>query len=72
VTTPAPETLDREKDKLFLTDAEMIGRLGVPQRLLRPFLPALESNYGFPQNPPSLGIGDTGGYPVLRADGKPP
>jgi hypothetical protein len=29
---PAPETLEREKDKLYLTDAELIRRLGVPEK----------------------------------------
>ena len=30
MTAPHPATLDREKDKLYVTDAELIRRLGVP------------------------------------------
>jgi hypothetical protein len=41
LTAPSRETIEREKDKLFLTDAEMIRRLGAPEKLLRPLLPAL-------------------------------
>ncbi len=48
MTMPAPETLEREKDKLYLTDAEMIRRIGVPDKTLRSILPALETKYGFP------------------------
>lgn len=55
MTTPAPETLEREKDKLYLTDAELIRRLGVPEKLLRPMLPGLEKNYGFPKKSPLFG-----------------
>ena len=28
MTTPAPDTLEREKDKLYVTDAELIRRMG--------------------------------------------
>lgn len=49
MTTPGPETLEREKDKLFLTDAELIRRLGVPEKIMRPMLPGPEANYGFPR-----------------------
>ncbi len=55
MTLPAPETLDREKDKLYLTDAELIRRLGVPDRTLRPILPSLETKYGFPPKQPLFG-----------------
>jgi hypothetical protein len=55
MTTPAPETLEREKDKLYLTDAELIRRIGVPDRILRPMLPGLEKNYGFPKKSPLFG-----------------
>ncbi len=46
---PSPETLEREKEKLYLTDAELIRRLGVPDKIIRPMLPALESKFGFPE-----------------------
>ena len=46
---PAEETLEREKNKLYLTDAELIRRLGVPDKIMRNMLPGLESKYGFPR-----------------------
>jgi hypothetical protein len=49
MTTPAPETLEREKDKLYLTDAELIRRIGVPEKTMRSMLPGLESKYSFPR-----------------------
>lgn len=52
---PAPETLEREKDKLYLNDAELIRRLGVPEKILRPILPALETKYAFPRKQPLFG-----------------
>jgi hypothetical protein len=35
MTSPSPETVAREADKLFLTDAEMIRWLGVPEKEMR-------------------------------------
>lgn len=55
MTTPAPHTLEREKDKLYLTDAELIRRLGVPEKVMRPMLPGLERDYGFPKKSPLFG-----------------
>lgn len=55
MTSPAAETLEREKDKLYLTDAELIRRLGVPEKVMRPMLPGLEKNYGFPLKSPLFG-----------------
>jgi hypothetical protein len=51
MTAPCPETLDREKDKLLLTDAEIIRRLGVPYKIGLDAIRALDSNprSGFPQ-----------------------
>jgi hypothetical protein len=34
MTMPAADTLEREKDKLYLTDAELVRRLGVPEKTL--------------------------------------
>ncbi len=48
MTAPAPETLEREKEKFYVTDAEMIRKIGVPEKTIRAMLPALESKYGFP------------------------
>lgn len=47
--TIRPETLEREKDKLFLTDAELIRYLGVPERIARPVLQHFEATAGFPK-----------------------
>ena len=55
MTAPAPETLEREKDKLYLLDAELIRRLGVPEKTMRSMLPGLEKNYGFPKKSPLFG-----------------
>lgn len=47
---PAPDTLEREKDKLWLTDAELIRRMGVPERVARATLTELDKRgTGFPQ-----------------------
>jgi hypothetical protein len=32
MTMPAAHTIEREKDKLYLSDAELIRRIGVPER----------------------------------------
>jgi hypothetical protein len=55
MTMPAPKTLEREKDKLYLTDAELVRRLGVPEKTLRSMLPNLELRYGFPRKQPLFG-----------------
>lgn len=55
MTSPRPETLEREKDKLFLTDVELIRWLGVPDKVIRPLLPALETKYNFPRKQPLFG-----------------
>lgn len=55
MTAPAPEKLEREKDKLYLSDAELFRRLGVPEKTLRSMLPGLEKNWGFPPKSPIFG-----------------
>jgi hypothetical protein len=35
MTAPARETLESEKDKFFVTDAELIRRLGAPEKIAR-------------------------------------
>jgi hypothetical protein len=55
MTMPSPETLEREKDKLYLLDSELIRRLGVPDKVMRRMLPALETKYGFPRKQPFFG-----------------
>jgi hypothetical protein len=52
MTTPAPETIAREQGKLYVSDAELIRRIGVPEKYMRKILPGLESNYGFPRKQP--------------------
>jgi hypothetical protein len=50
MTKPQPETIEGEKDKLFVTDAEMIRRLGVPEKIARPVIRHLDSKVtGFPK-----------------------
>lgn len=51
MTAPGPETREREKDKLLVTDAELIRILGVPERQARLALRALDDNprSGFPR-----------------------
>jgi hypothetical protein len=55
MTSPAPETIEREKGKLYLSDAEMIRKIGVPEKHMRKILPGLESKYGFPRKQPLFG-----------------
>lgn len=45
---PRPETVEREKDKLFLTDAELLRRLGVPEKIGRKMLRELSQDPTFP------------------------
>lgn len=65
MTTPAAETLEREKDKLYLTDAELLRRLGVPPKLVKPLLPALEAKHAFPKK--SAFFGDRRYWPAVKA-----
>ncbi len=38
MTAPSPETLERERDRLYVTDAELIRRMGVPEPELLAFI----------------------------------
>lgn len=49
MTQPAPETVERERDKLFITDAELIRWLGVPENIARPLIKELEEKRAFPR-----------------------
>ena len=49
MTRPAPETIEREGNKLWITDAELIRWLGVPERLARAAIQELESKANFPK-----------------------
>jgi len=44
MTTPAAETIEREQGKLYLSDAELIRRLGVPGKHMRKILPGKDQN----------------------------
>jgi hypothetical protein len=59
VTTPAPETLESERGKLYVTDAELIRRLGVPDKNGRAAIQELEKFHPgrppFPQRDPLFG-----------------
>jgi hypothetical protein len=59
VTTPAPETLESERGKLYVTDAELIRRLGVPDKNGRAAIQELEKIHPgrppFPQRDPLFG-----------------
>lgn len=49
MSTPAAETLEREQDKLWVTDAELIRRIGVPEKKAREAIRMLETKAGFPK-----------------------
>lgn len=49
MTAPKPETIEREKDKLYLTDAELIRRLGVPAADAKHTIAHIEAKLGFPR-----------------------
>jgi len=65
MTSPAPEMIEREQGKLYLSDAELIRRLGVPEKHMRKILPGLESKYGFPRKQPLFG--DRRYWPAVKA-----
>jgi hypothetical protein len=67
MTQPNPETIEREKDKLFVTDAEVIRRMGVPEKLARAALQVLDANKtsGFPRKQKLWG--DRRYWPAVRA-----
>ncbi len=67
MTAPAPETLEREKDKLFVTDAELIRRLGVPEKIAKAAIRVLDETRGSGFPPKQKLWGDRRYFPdVLR------
>lgn len=63
---PAPETLEREKEKLWLTDAELVRRMGVPEQQAREALRMLDSKpSGFPKKQKLWG--DRRYWPAVKA-----
>ena len=67
MTAPAPETLEREKEKLYVTDAELIRRLGVPEKIGRAILARYDADRGkgFPQK--QALFGDRRYWPAVKA-----
>ncbi len=66
MTTPAPATLEREKEKLYVTDAELIRRMGVPEKQARIILRELATKHpAFPK--PQALFGGRRYYPAVRA-----
>lgn len=63
----SPDTIEREKDKHWLTDAEIIRRLGVPEKIARDALMVLDSDKhsGFP--PKKKLWGDRRYWPAVKA-----
>lgn len=65
MTKPCPETLEREKDKHYLTQAELIRRLGWPEKRAKLILRQMVAKKGFPQ--PQALIGGRYYWPAVRA-----
>lgn len=65
MTAPAPETVEREREKQFVTDAELIRRLGVPTHIGRPTIQQLEAKAGFPKKQQLWG--DRRYWPAVKA-----
>jgi hypothetical protein len=67
MTAPAPATLEREKDKLFVSDAELIRLMGVPEKIGRAALQVLDANKasGFPRKQKLWG--DRRHWPSVKA-----
>ena len=59
MTEPAAETIESEKDKLVVTDTELIRRLGVPAKIGRAAIHDLDKHHPgrpkFPQKDPPFG-----------------
>ena len=67
MTAPSPDVLEREKEKLYVTDAELIRRLGVPEKIARAALHQFdrEKHRGFPQKQKLWG--DRRYWPAVKA-----
>ena len=67
MTMPATDTLERERDKLYVTDAELIRRIGVPAKIARAALQVLDANRtsGFPRKQKLWG--DRRYWPAVQA-----
>ena len=50
MTAPGPDTLERERDKLYVTDAQLIRRMGIPEKKARAILHDLATKHpAFPK-----------------------
>lgn len=67
MTAPAPEVIEREKDKLYLTDAELIRRLGVPEKIGRAALRMYDCTRGSGFPPKQKLWGDRRYWPAVKA-----
>lgn len=66
MTLPSPDTLEREREKLYVTDAELIRRLGIPVKMGKAMLQVLtrEKKHGFP--PPLQTFGGRRYWPAVN------
>lgn len=58
MTAPSPATIEREKDiDLYVTDAQMIRKLNIPEAVIRPVIKMLDADprKGFPKKDPLFG-----------------
>jgi hypothetical protein len=64
---PSADFLEREKDKLYVTDAELIRRMGVPEKIARRIITALDNDRksGFPKK--DKFFGDRRYWPAVKA-----
>lgn len=67
MTTPRQETIERERHKLFVTDAELIRRAGLPERVARKMLKDMDADpsKGFP--PKQQELGNRRYWPAVQA-----
>lgn len=66
MTMPAAETLERETTKLWVTDAELIRRMGVQEKIARETLRLLDAKpSGFPKKQKLWG--DRRYWPAVKA-----
>lgn len=67
MTKPRPETIEAERHKLYVTDAELIRLMGVPAKMGRAMLHVLdrERKHGFP--PKLTAFGGRRYLPAVKA-----
>ena len=65
MSTPSAETIEREKDKLWVSDSEIIRRIGVPEKKAREAIRMAEAKAGFPKKQKMWG--DRRYWPAVRA-----